>query len=64
VFTELFSEFGDEVFVALKNAGYLVTQPSRHNLYQKQVPTDEKGERRSMFFVAVREDIRYAGRRK
>ena len=64
VFADLFREFGDEVFVALKGAGYLATQPSRHNHYQKQVPTGAKGERRSMFFVAIREDIRYASKRK
>lgn len=63
VFKRLFSDYGDEVYAALRAAGFLVTQRSRHNLYQKRVPGAAGEPRRSMFFVAVREGIRYSATR-
>ena len=63
-FRSLFERFGDDLYKVLKDSGYLVTQPQRHNLFEKKVPTGVKGKRRAMFFIAVREEIRYARKGK
>lgn len=63
VFEKLFAHYGDEVYAALRAAGFLVTQRSRRNYYQKRVPSVSGGKRRSMDFVAVREDVRYSAPR-
>lgn len=64
VFRSQFADYGEEVITALRSAGFLVTQPGRHNLYEKKVPTGVKGKRRAMFFIAVKNDIRYAPKTK
>lgn len=64
VFATLFADCGAELLPALRSAGYLATKRTRHNQYEKKVATSDKGKRRSMFFIAVKNDIRYAPERK
>lgn len=60
VFRGHFGEFGEDIYVTLKSAGYLVTQRGRHNLFQKRIPAGFEGAGGSMLFIAIRDTIRYA----
>lgn len=53
-------EHGMEVYQALRDAGYLIEQGSRHNLVWKRYP-DAKGDEGGLF-VAIKESIRFHGR--
>ena len=60
VFRALFvHQFGEEVYEALRAAGYLVCHGSRHNRFTKRVPSGPDGEKKRMDFVAVKASIRY-----
>ena len=63
VFQRLFEEFGEDIYAALKAQGLLATQARRHNQFLKRIPRGVGGEARRMLFIAVRDEIRYAGSR-
>jgi hypothetical protein len=65
VFRTLFiKQFGDEVYEALRAAGYLVSHGSRNNRFTKRVPAGPDGEKKPMDFVAIKASIRYAPSKK
>lgn len=60
VFRQLFhADFGEDIYDALRAAGYLATQPGRGNRFTKRVPGAEKGSPDRMDFIAIREAIRF-----
>lgn len=65
IFRTLFvKQFGEEVYEALRTAGYLVCHGSRHNRFTKRVPAGPDGEKKPMDFIAIKASIRYAPPRK
>jgi putative DNA primase/helicase len=65
IFRTLFiKQFGEEVYEALRAAGYLVCHGSRHNRFTKRVPAGPDGEKKPMDFIAIKASIRYTPSRK
>jgi len=65
VFRQLFhAEFGEDIYEALRAAGYLVTQQGRGNRFTKRIPGAEEGSPDRMDFIAIREAIRFTERPK
>lgn len=60
-FRKLFvTQFGEEVYEALRTAGHLVCHGSRHNRFTKRVPAGPGGEKKPMDFIAINARIRYS----
>ncbi len=61
IFRTLFiKQLGEEVYEALRVAGYLVSHGSRNNRFTKRVPAGPDGKKKPMDFVAIKASIRYA----
>lgn len=59
-FRRLFhADFGEDIYEALRTAGYLAAQPGRGNRLTKRIPGTEKGSPHRMDFIAIREAIRF-----
>jgi hypothetical protein len=54
---EFEADFGTEVYLHLRSAGFLVTQESRHNTYSARVPCPSGEAARRQNFVAISEAI-------
>ena len=60
VFRRLFhADFGEDIYEALRAAGYLATQPGRGNRFTKRIPGSEEGSPDRMDFIAIRDAIRF-----